>query len=411
MSTNTNTTIVTAPTQFSQKQGEALAAMEKWIDEALGWKREWDDFTEGSPPQVFRVFGFAGSGKTTLAAFLAHKLRASGKRIRAATFTGKAALIMRKKGFSCSTIHSLIYKPAIVQVIDNETGQPTGEEILSFILNDESELLATDLLIVDEVSMVGEDLARDLLSFGVPILVLGDPGQLPPISGTGFFTKAKPNVMLTEIHRQALDSPIIRMSMDIRTGVGVRPGDYGGSRVIRKALWDKAQRQNDLVSADQVLCGLNKTRHFLNREIRQYKGYANEGSILYPLSGEKIICLKNDRENGLFNGGLWTPVEPGQLDGENIEMRLQSLDEPDSRRHPKVKVHLDFFQGLTELPPKLSNRKFQFDFGHAITTHKAQGSQWDNILVVNENYCFRDSAVQWLYTAVTRAAERLTLVV
>ena len=69
---------------------------------------------------------------------------------------------------------------------------------------------------IDECSMVDEELGRDLLSFGKPILVLGDPAQLPPVKGGGFFTETAPDVMLTEIHRQAEGSAIIRASRAAR---------------------------------------------------------------------------------------------------------------------------------------------------------------------------------------------------
>ena len=71
--------------------------------------------------------------------------------------------------------------------------------------------------------MVDEELGRDLLSFGKPVLVLGDPAQLPPVKGGGFFTEAEPDIMLTEVHRQAADNPIIRMSMVVREGGRLDP--------------------------------------------------------------------------------------------------------------------------------------------------------------------------------------------
>ena len=71
---------------------------------------------------------------------------------------------------------------------------------------------------IDECSMVDAELGRDLMSFDVPVLVLGDPAQLPPIQGGGFFTEAEPDAMLTEVHRQAQDDPIVRLSMEVREG-------------------------------------------------------------------------------------------------------------------------------------------------------------------------------------------------
>lgn len=399
--------VVQKQISLSETQGKALKQFDEWFEQArrfyTGRRRDEAEIEEGNPPvpQVFRIFGFAGSGKTTIAARKAQDL---GYGVLAATFTGKAALVMRKKGFNCSTIHSLIYVPEMVPVIDKETGEPTGEEQLEFVLNEESDLWNAKLLIVDEVSMVGEDIGKDLLAFNRPILVLGDPGQLPPISGAGYFTKSRPDVMLTEIHRQALDNPIIKMSMDVRLGRGVRIGSYGNSRVISKR---QMNREADLVSVDQVLCGTNRTRRGMNADIRVYKGF---DLLAQPMVGDKLICLRNNQKKRLFNGGMWQVGAPPQFDGEVFEMPLNSLDQQGHKA--EVKVPLEFFIGEEEKLLGAKRRKFdEFDFGYAITVHKSQGSQYDRVLVFNENYCFRESAVQWLYTAITRAAEELTLVI
>jgi exodeoxyribonuclease-5 len=404
-----NAVITADNLQISQAQGKALTEFDSWYAQArrvyVGQRYHDDDEApacEPLIPQVFKIFGFAGSGKTTLAAF---KARSIGSGVLAATFTGKAALVMRRKGFNCSTIHSLIYKPEVIPVLDKD-GKPTGEETLGFVLNDESNLWGAKLLIIDEVSMVNQELAQDLLRFNVPILVLGDPGQLPPVTGTGYFTKGKPDVMLTEIHRQALENPIIKMSMDIRLGRGVQPGAYGNSKVIRKIQFNSI-RSHELVTHDQVICGINRTRRTLNADIRKYRGFE---LLAQPMVGDRLICLRNDRKRGLFNGGMWFVKSPPQFDGEVFEMELDSLDIKGAQA--KVKVPLEFFIGEEEKLPGPKRRKHdEFDFGYAITAHKSQGSQWDKVLVVNENQCFRENAIQWLYTAVTRAAEELTLVV
>ena len=168
---------------FSPHQDAALTAVDDWLKSKPGQKGH---------PQVFRLFGYAGTGKTTLARHIADGV--DGKVLYTA-FTGKAASVMRSKGCEgASTIHSLIYKP-----------RESGEEIPSFDLWDEAPASKAKLIIVDECSMVDAELGRDLLSFGVPLLVLGDPAQLPPIQGGGFFTDAEPDAMLTEVHRQAED--------------------------------------------------------------------------------------------------------------------------------------------------------------------------------------------------------------
>src|SRR5450432_2974296 len=172
-------------------------------------------------PQLFRLFGYAGTGKTTLAKHIAADVDGG---VAFAAFTGKAALVMRSKGCGdARTIHSLIYRAR-----ESDTQEP------SFVLNEDSAVTKSSLVIVDECSMVDAELGRDLLSFGKPVLVLGDPAQLPPVKGGGFFTEIEPDIMLTQIHRQAQDDPIIRLSAEVRNGVKLAYGQYGASRIIRR---------------------------------------------------------------------------------------------------------------------------------------------------------------------------------
>src|SRR5438876_11123551 len=194
---------------FTPHQDAALTAASNWFK------------GERERAAIFRLFGYAGTGKTTLAKHLAEGV--DGKVLFAA-FTGKAACVMRSKGcHGAATIHSLIYK-----------ARESGEETPNFELWDEAPASKARLIVIDECSMVDAELARDLMSFGVPLLVLGDPAQLPPIQGGGFFTEVEPDAMLTEVHRQAEDNPIIRLSMDIRAGLDLEPGRYGESQILTR---------------------------------------------------------------------------------------------------------------------------------------------------------------------------------
>lgn len=362
---------------------------------AIRQVRDWLKLRDG--PQVFRLFGYAGTGKTTLAQELAKSV--NGK-VLYATFTGKASLVLRKKGCAnATTIHSLIYKADV----DEATG------VVTFLLDEESELANAQLLIIDEVSMVPEDLAHDLLSFGKRILVLGDPAQLPPVKGDGFFINSSPDAMLTEVHRQAQDNPIIRMSMDIRAGNRLKRGEYGDSLVISRDDVSQDRLRELVISADQVLCGLNKSRMNFNRRIRQLKGLSGGACEWRPDVGDRLICLRNNRKKHLFNGGLWS-VKKVQDKMGLFSIIAESLDE---QRFPiKVEVLEEFFNGTESgLDWKRRKKGDEFTYGWAITCHKSQGSQWDNVTIFDESGSFRDSWVNWLYTAVTRAAEKVTVVV
>lgn len=364
--------------KWSPQQEAALKAVDKWF------------YQESKKKQIFRVFGYAGTGKTTLARHFAENIDGH---VSYAAFTGKAALMMRKNGcIGARTIHSLIY----IAEVDNNTGE------IHFRLNKaQSELNDAALLIVDECSMVDESIAKDLLSFGVPILVLGDPAQLPPPGGAGYFTDAKPDVMLTEIHRQAEENPIIYLATQVRNGSFPDYGEYGESRIITKAS------SQDALGADQILVGRNITRDDLNRKMRKLLKL----DATQPVAKDKLICLKNDHDLGIFNGGMFTveQILTSKYKTNFIHMRLQSDD--DEAMPTMVKVHKSFFIDDVPVPNwKTLKGSQEFDYGYAITCHKSQGSQWNNVLIYDESWCFRDVWQRWLYTAITRAAEKVTLV-
>jgi exodeoxyribonuclease V len=374
--------------QFTPHQDQALRVVAEWLKAKPG--------TNGTP-QVFRLFGYAGTGKTTLARHIADE--ADGE-VKFAAFTGKAASVMRGKGCrGASTIHGLIYR-----------ARESGEEIPSFDLWDEAPASKAELIIIDECSMVDAELGRDLLSFGVPVLVLGDPAQLPPIQGGGFFTEAEPDAMLTEVHRQAQDDPIVRLSMDIRAGEHIEPGRYGETEVLRKGDLDPQR----VLEADQVLVGRNATRRSYNARMRERRGFEDE----MPSAGDKLVCLRNNRKKGLFNGGLWTVKERSGRKGAKsgvqtgiMTMRLLPDDET-ATRGVKVSVRPECFSGGIEQVDWQRRKPYdEFDYGYVLTVHKAQGSQWDDVVLFDESFAFPDSRERWLYTGVTRAAKKLTVVV
>jgi exodeoxyribonuclease V len=363
---------------FTPHQDAALTAASDWFKSARG------------SASIFRLFGYAGTGKTTLAKHLAEGV--DGKVLFAA-FTGKAACVMRSKGCpSASTIHSLIYK-----------ARESGEETPSFDLWHEAPASKAKLIIIDECSMVDAELARDLMSFDVPLLVLGDPAQLPPIQGGGFFTDAEPDAMLTEVHRQAQDDPIVRLSMEIRAGNRLAHGQYGETQVVRRADLDPKR----VLDADQVLVGRNVTRRAYNARLRERRGFAEA----LPMAGDKLVCLRNNRRKGLFNGGLWVVKEAPKARRQILKMQIKP-DEDLGGRTIKVSVRPECFTGAIEQFEWPQRKPYdEFDFGYVLTVHKAQGSQWDDVVLFDESAAFQDNRERWLYTGVTRAAKRLTVVV
>ncbi len=371
--------------QFSPEQDRALKEVGLWLK-------------EGRQP-IFRLFGYAGTGKTTLARYFAEHVDGD---VQFAAFTGKAAQVLRSKGATnARTLHSLIYRPRGEEAVEDET---TGKTSIAptFSLNRQSPVAKAALIVVDECSMVDEALGRDLMSFGTPILVLGDPGQLPPISGGGFFTEHEPDHLLTEIHRQARDNPIIRMALDVREGRELELGDFGSARVITKAQVD----QEMVMAADQVLVGTNRTRRRYNQRLRELKGFTTG----YPQAGDKLVCLRNDPAKGLLNGSLWKVMTASK---ETVKPGINLLVTPEDEDRGVAKIKLlkaQFEEPDSEIPWQTKKRFDDFDYGYALTVHKAQGSQWDNVVLFDESFAFRDTRERWLYTAITRAAEKLIVV-
>ncbi len=373
--------------EFSPQQDDALKAVARWLKEGR--------------PQLFRLFGYAGTGKTTLARYFAENIDGQ---VQFAAFTGKAAQVLRSKGaVNARTIHSLIYRPKGEESVSDEV---TGKTSMSptFSLNRQSPISKAKLVIIDECSMVDEQLGRDLLSFGTPVLVLGDPAQLPPISGGGFFTEAEPDFLLTEIHRQARDNPILRLALDVREGREFMRGDYGTAQVIGK----EEVTQDLVLKADQVLVGTNRTRRRYNKRLRELKGFTAD----YPQAGDKLVCLRNDPAKGLLNGSLWKVMTASR---ETVKPGINLLvspeeDDPD-RGVSKIKLLKSVFEDPdAEIPWQQKKRFDDFDYGYALTVHKAQGSQWNDIVLFDESFAFKETRQRWLYTAITRAAETITIV-
>jgi exodeoxyribonuclease-5 len=371
---------------------------------------------------VFRLFGYAGTGKTTMAKEIAWNVEHGESGLSAgdvmfAAFTGKAASVLRSKGcLGAQTIHSLIYRP----LIDPVTGVLIGTKI-----NDESPLKYAKLLIVDEVSMVNEEMARDLMSFGVPILVLGDPGQLDPIKGEGYFTQARPDVMLTKVERQAAESPIIWLATRVRLKKSLSVGNYGTSRVTRKDITD-----THIEWADMILTGMRNTRAAYNRRVRRVNGLYDIDTQ-FPVKGDTLMCLRNNKNNGLLNGTLWTASQPElktiqrlkdfkrpllgyePTNIEGLHFRARSNDIFDADGQPLIVNTVCSTHHFDESLPEPNWREIagtdEWGFGYASTTHKAQGSQWAKGIVIDESFVFSDQAEKHLYTAITRFADAVRI--
>jgi exodeoxyribonuclease-5 len=262
--------------------------------------------------------------------------------------------------------------------------------------------------------MVGPDMAADLLSFGKPILVLGDPGQLPPIKGAGAFTAQEPDVMLTEIHRQAAESAVIRLATMARLGEPIPYGQHD------EFVWKMSQRNvtaEMLLNGGQVICGLNATRFAL----RKAAGF--NGGPLPTGPGEKIICLKNDHALGLLNGMFFELDAVEQIDDQRFQAIIKTeegdfVSGENSKGKPRrLPIYAGHFLDHEKLDTqrddrdwKIKRRLVEATFGWAITCHKAQGSSWLNVIVIDDKWGrSKADRNRWLYTALTRAEEGLVI--
>ncbi|QDP61591.1 MAG: putative ATP-dependent DNA helicase [Prokaryotic dsDNA virus sp.] len=407
---------------WSPQQEDALSQVSRWL--------------KSGNEQVFHLFGYAGSGKTTMAKDIASKVNG---RVIFAAFTGKAAYVLQTKGCDgATTIHSLIYnsrdkgtktlkemETQLKTLIDELREDGMSQSAIDihprvrdltiqikaeredvqrpfFVLNEESEIRSAKLVIIDECSMVDAKMGEDLLSFGVKVLVLGDPAQLPPIGGAGYFTNIeRPQVMLEEIHRQAEESPIIRMATEVRNGQKPKIGSYGeGCEYVD--FGDSKMPAELALQFDQILVGKNATRFATNRRVRKLKGIEDK----YPIAGDRLVCLNNNHDEGLLNGAIYNVMNVMGVMDQKVHMDIVPED---SKRGMSVMAHEQYFLG--EEPSWFEKREAEcFDFGYALTVHKSQGSQWDSVLLFDESFCFRKDKWKWLYTGITRAAKKITVV-
>lgn len=353
------------------------------------------------------IAGYAGTGKTTLVQFIIKELKIKDDDVVFISFTGKAALVLKNKGCqNAMTAHKLLYY---------SEEQMDG----TFIHTPRKKLEKRYRLVVcDEASMLPQEMIDLLLSHGVHVLFLGDNEQLPPIDGDQTILSS-PHVFLDEITRQALDNPIIKLSMDIRDG---KSFVYGGDKHCKIIPRNKVSNAL-LLGADQIIVGKNATRHDMNEYIRQLKWgdqYSKE-----PLEGEKCICLKNHWNTAGSNGD---PLINGQI-GTLMNIRIVEC-----QPYEKV-IYADFlsddgglykdlmidYKMIVEGQPTINFdnwRKFaswpkphQFAYAYAITCHKSQGSEFDKVLVYDEAFGDAEQKRRWRYTAVTRSAKKLVVVV
>ena len=352
------------------------------------------------------INGPAGSGKSSLVRFIIDALNIPEDKVVYIAYTGKASLVLRNKGCTNAiTAHKLLYHA-------KEKPDGTYEFVPKSHLD-----YNYKIIVLDECSMLPDDMWKLLLSHKVHVLALGDSEQLPPVDGDSKILE-NPHVVLDEVVRQALDSPIIRLSVNIREGKCL---EYGGPKECRVIPSNKVSDRL-LIGADQVLCGKNITRHCLNERLRKIKfgdQYVNK-----PLDGDKIICLKNDwstlGSNGepIVNGMIGTVTNIRLSDGHLYKPEMVADFISDNEGWYKD-LSMDY-KIFTEKEPTVNKdnwmmfpkneRAREFDYAYAVTVHKYQGSEAEKIVVYDEWLGDATFHRKWLYSAVTRSSKMLVVV-
>lgn len=378
----------------------------------LGYKTPMLCIKVANKEELYLTNDFIVTHNTTLVSFIIDALEVDPYRVAFVAPTGKAAQVLRSKGNpNAMTIHRLLYK-----YFPRKDGTFYRKMIPTY------ELLDTyDLFVVDEVSMCPKEMWELLLSHGIYTIACGDPAQLPAI-GEATDVLNHPHVFLDEIMRQAQESEIIRLTMDIREGKEIKPFMGKEINVVRKKDFDPTMLQ----WADQTLCAMNRTRFLYNNMARKMRFGAVPKE---PQEGERVICLKNNWDipstNGdaLVNGltGYISDIryEPHSFFGKQMLCTFTPDDGSESK-FVDLLVDYKLFTENKETITKENYAKFkklklprpnELTFGSVITCHKSQGSEWPKVLVVQENWPWeKEEATRWLYTACTRPSEKITLV-
>ena len=393
--------------ELAREQELAAEAIENWLQ---------------SDQQTFVLSGYAGTGKTTL---LAHLLTGPLGGATCATVTGKAMNVLKRKlpGAVCRTVHNLLYRPVsspeyrrlLERLRATKEEDPEYPKLMAQYRKlrkdevgftdreDDDDDLDFEVLVVDEASMLSQKMVHDIEGLGRKVLLIGDEMQLPPVKAKSVFNEMGVNARLTEVHRQALESPVIRLA------TAIRQNDIDTVREFPTHSWNL----DTALRADKVLCYTNKARHRVNRQFREAHGYDSET----PLKGDTLLCIRNGQGYKWVNGAECRAIDDARSgSGRIFELEVEYEGEDRGTQmaylHDCVANYRDcpeLAMSYDEMEPRLRS----FDYGYALTVHKAQGSEWEKVYLYDDAHSWMGqrqgmpARQRWLYTAVTRAKEAL----
>lgn len=371
--------------------------------------------------QVFEIAGGAGTGKTTMILYFIQRIGIPLDHVLFVSYMGKAVSRMIQSGLPARTIHSTCYtyekevaRDENGKMIIHENGKPKMIWVQHLKDHISSKI---ELIVIDEGYTIPEQNAKDVISFGKPTVVLGDSNQLAPPFGRPYFLQ-NPDVTLHQIMRQEEGNPIIYIANQILNRESLKEGVYGNSAIIRKRNLTDYQLRH----ADVVITATNRLRGAINDLFRgTFQGYQD---LEIPHYGEKIICRRNDwskfiANNGeiyLTNGttGFVDYIDKRSYNGKNLIIDFKP-DFGGNKSFHNLKIDLNRLN--QELGKKTDDTWIApdvdvFEYAYALTAYSAQGSQWDNVTVLQEDNWFHnnDDYYRLLYSAVTRAVNGLTFV-
>lgn len=366
-----------------------------------------DDFDIRKYKPIFVYSGAPGTGKTVIIRLFFERHNIGIDEFITCAYSGKATNVLAMNGLPSRTIHSLIYNMELVDKFDENLGKVV--KVPTFV---KKEHLDKDYkyIVVDELSMVPDPIMEDLLSFGIPIIGMGDINQLPPVFGHGSYI-AKPDFILTEIMRQAWDSPIIKMSQYVLQGMRLSYGSYGNNCNVLTRI----PVSRNLLDYDCILCNRNATRMLVNDIFRHnLLKLAKKGTVAI---GDKLVCKQNcwDRSLGglyLTNGtiGYVEYIDEEHTDGKCIAIGFRPDYAAPDEYYDDIHINRKFIENSEE-SSNFKRGVINFDYAYALTVHSAQGSQYNRVLYIDDGFSGDAEIKKKLkYTAITRAIENIDIV-
>lgn len=384
--------------ELNPQQAHATKVAKKWFKDQNEQKLE--------------ISGPAGSGKSTIVASVVEEVGLKQDEVIYLAYVGKAAQNLALKGHDARTIHSVIYRLTYVPKYDF-SGKPMVDDlgrpilIRTFVKVDKLPS-HKKLLVVDEGGQVNIPMASDILSFGISTLVLGDLNQLPPVFGVAGFMR-DPDIILTQVMRQAEDSEIVYLSQLILKGKKLEFGKYNNSIIMPY----EEVKDHHLTSVEAIICGRNKTRDNINYYMRNHIHKYNPREPVHV--GEKLICRKNDwgtciaNNVYLINGmvGYVKEVYWDSYTGKSVEIDFQPDFLPDTEYYRRLRIDIEYLHTPAVEESNTLGQNAMMQHGYAISGYLSQGSQYNSVFYHRDIYNQKKFQRSLDYTVITRAINHI----